>query len=340
MDIDTIIGELDNVLHYRGQRGLVEAVARAPQLLQQDRYRPADDARESLAHDITAAIALLPKDVQKAANGILPIDRPNDYIIGRLRELGIGGYSSDAVRWHRTAVLGRVANVLLELYAETQPAEAQPSYRLQSIDIQVSNHALKGSRAFAQIAYRRHIEFSWTLECFVSDLRSLTFSLKTPIGLKFLQFAPGVDNSRCESAERVPVANSADTHRYILFLADALPTDSPVTLTCWIEYGDANQAPSYFDFVPDMPAKRLSLSFETNGVQAEVPCRCEAWNDRATVRGSRVIHKKMLKEYKAKIVRYCADPGLWTEDDRIAARFSVPSPKSDRRYRLTWGEGS
>ncbi len=338
VDIDAIISELDNVLHYRGNGGLVAAAARAPELLKQKRYDLARDARESLAADITEAIALLPKDMQDAANGILPIAYPNEYIIGRLRKLGIGGYSTVAVRWHRAAVLGRVASGLHELYVEARPTEFQPSYRMQSVDIRVSNHAFETPGILSRAVYRRHIEFSWTLECLVSDLRMFAFSVRTTDGLKFSKLVPGQDGVLYESSERVAHANRTDTH--ILLLADALPANAPVTLACMLEYTDAEQAPSHFDFIPDVAAERLSLSLETNGTQGAIPCRCEAWNDAARIKGTKQIEARVLKEYKGKTTSRQEMPALSRSDEWITTQFLVPRPKAGRRYRLTWDESA
>src|SRR5580704_1254899 len=157
MDIDTIISELNEFVRYKGQGGLVEAAARAPKLLQQPRYQQASDPWELLADDIKVAIARLPKAAQKEASGILPIAEPDEFIIGRLRRLGKGGYSSDAVRWHRTAVLGRVANELLKICGE------QPSYRMLAVDIHVRDE-LSG-RDLGGTDHIRTIWFTWTIEC-------------------------------------------------------------------------------------------------------------------------------------------------------------------------------
>lgn len=342
LEIDTIISELDNVLHYRGEGGLVAAAARAPELLKQKRYDLVNDARESLAEDITAAIAVLPKDVRDAAKGILPIDYPTEYLIGRLRKLGIGGYSTAAVSWHRTAVLGRVATGLLGLYSDASPNDAQPSYRLQAIDIKVSNHALKAPlRTLSRAEYRRHIEFSWTIDCLVSDLRMFAFSVTTTKGLEFSRLVPGQAGPECQSAERVPYANRADTHWHILFLTDALPTDVPVTLACVLEYtGGPDQAPPQFDFIPDTDAKRLSLSLETNGEQGAVPCKCEAWDQAAGIKTARRIDTLTPKEYKSRITSRQEPGALGPWDEWVETLFRVPRPKAGRRYSLTWDETS
>lgn len=130
-------------------------------------------------------------------------------------------------------------------------------------------------------------------------------------------------------------ADTHDTHWHILLLENALPTDSLVTLTCAIEYTATDPTPSYFDFVPEAATRRLSLAYKTNDLHGTMPCKCEAWDDKAKAKGrkSRQIDPTMLKEYKGKTTSYDDGP-LY---DSLVTQFRVPNAKDDRRYRLTWG---
>jgi|CZKG01.1.fsa_nt_gi hypothetical protein len=333
MDLDTIISELEKMARYPRGGGLIDATASAPKLLSHPRYQGSGNPRQQLATDIRSAISQLPRDTRKRAKGLLPIDYPNDSISGRMEHLGIDGYSSPAKRWHRKAILGRVANGLQELYDETPALHSQLSYSVQSIDIRVSEWASKG-RPFARVDYHRHLALSWTLKCLVSDLRLFAFRLKTARGLKLTKLVAVTDGPKCTSVERLR-GRGHDGDWYILILEDSLPTSSPVTLKCEIDYTATGQAPDYFDFVPETTSERLTLAYEANGAQGQVPCKCEAWNDKAKAKGYRsVLEPRMVKAYTGKISSYADD--LWDED-YFVTRFRVPRAKSDRRYRLTWG---
>ncbi|MGC2373119.1 MAG: hypothetical protein WA484_04510 [Solirubrobacteraceae bacterium] len=317
MDIDTIIEELDKLVHYRGQGGLVEGVAGAPKLLRQPRYQQADDPQELLVKDIKAAIARLPNDLQKEAKGLLRIDLPGQYIIDRLRLLGKAGYSGDAQHWHRRAVLGRVAGELRSLYDD-----AQPSYRMQTVDIHVTNGLF--GKSLGGTDYTRTIHFRWTIECTVSDLRVFIFRYKTPKQLKFSQFVPGVPGPEYESAERVSVAGSPDTHWYRLFLADSLPVGVPVTLNASIIYKKANKAAPRCDYTPEIPIRNLRLSIQT--LNEETPGRCVAWDDKTN---------KVLKEYKAKLLSETLEYDGFSSVISTS-QFKVRSPKVGQRFSLIW----
>ena len=225
MDIDTIIEELDKLVHYRGDGGPVGATADAPKLLRQPRYQQADDDRhELLAKDIKAAIARLPKDLQTEANALLRIGVPGQYIIDRLRLVGKGGYSTDARRWHRKAVLGRVAGEPIKLWDA-------PSYRVLDLDINVWQTSVAIRVGIAPTMHFRYIEFRWKIESLVSDLRWFAFSFPTPKRLKFREFKDGSEDYDCDSVIRAPVMGSPDTHWY-----DAMPV-RPAAVRC------ARQAP-------------------------------------------------------------------------------------------------
>jgi hypothetical protein len=333
MDIDTIISELDRVLHYRGREGLVEAAARAPKLLKQDRYRDADDARESLAVDIRAAIAQLPKDVQVAANGLLPIDEPNAFLNHRQRSLGIGGYSPTAVRWHRTAVLGRVAAELAKLFAPTQP-----SYRILDLDVNVWQHSYTVGVGVGPTTRSRIIEFRWTIESLVSDLCWFAFSCATPPRLKFFELRnhmPGdgaavfrdlLPRVKEYDWDWIPQAGDSDhIPWYLLRLSDTPPTGVPIALYVRLIFHKADKGAARFDYMPTVPLKRLSLSF-THGNTGER--RCIELDETAS---------KVLRTFTGKsLSRIEEDEEGEIISEESSERFRVRSPRVGRYYRLEW----
>jgi hypothetical protein len=336
MDIDTVISELDRILHYRGREGLVEAVAMAPKLLKQERYQAADDPRESLAADIRAAVRRLPKDLQAAANGILPIDKPNAYIIGRLRSLGIGGYSNDAVRWHRAAVLGRVAGELVKLYAPTPP-----SYRILDLDINVWEQAAGPSVGFGPWINSRAIEFRWTLESLVSDLRWFGFSYPTPPRLKFIRmrrhmpgdaaaiFRDNLPRAREYDWDQIPHASdSRDVPGYLLRLSDTPPPGTPIALYVRLDFYKADKGVARFDYVPTEPLRRLSLSFSSD---PDGKRTCVELDETA---------RTILREFAVKPASFTEEPEQEGEVEytltQAIDRFRVRSPQVGRCYRLTW----
>jgi hypothetical protein len=324
MDIDTIINELDKLVYYKGQDGLVEAAARAPKLLRHPRYQQADDPRKSLAKDIQRAIARLPKDVQKEAKGLLPIDLPEAYIIGRLEHLGKDGYSSDARRWHRTAVLTRVATELVKFYADV------PGYRILDTKIHVSERTFGGSILGVPGAqHQRIIDFRWTIESSVSDLRWFVFSHRTQWRLKFTEFRPGPEGYDCDSANRFPIGTRRDEHWYILRLSNNPPMNVPIQLHAYIVYDKAVKAQPRLDYFLSMPARSLSLSVAT--WREDDNPMCVELDDEAD---------KVLRQFQAKSVIKTTDydeedSPEYTSVEKIG-HFAIRSPKLGRCYRLKW----
>lgn len=355
MDIDTTIRELDQVLHYRGREGLVEAAARAPKLLKQDRYRQADDAHKSLANDIEAAIARLPEDLQKAANGILPIDKPNAFLNARQSSIGIGKYSPVAVQWHRTAVLGRVAGELIKVYTATPP-----SYRILDLDINVWEYDYTVKIGVGPTTYTRNIEFRWTLESLVSDLRWFAFSYRTPRRLKLRHLhrpcGPGdggdifrqhLPPAREWGWDWIPGALDSDAvPSYLLRLSDTPPAGAPIGLLVRLTFDKANKVERRFDYVPTVPLKRLSLSFPY-GRAGKRNCRELDDATNAVLREFTLKQLTVTENYGEDYEKHYVGVGghagndaRFVDGDYITTqtieRFRVRSPRVGRRYCLEW----
>ncbi|HWY18452.1 MAG TPA: hypothetical protein VNY27_07040 [Solirubrobacteraceae bacterium] len=332
MDIDTIIEELDKLVHYRGDGGLVAATADAPKLLRQPRYQQAEgDSHELLAKDIKTAIARLPNDpnkrlpkgLQSEANGLLRISMPEQHIISRLGLLGKGGYSTDAQQWHRKAVLGRVATELMKFYADL------PGYRILDTKIHVSEGIFGGSLIGPGVQHARDIDFIWTIESLVSDLRWFVFSHHTQRRLKFTDFRPGSEGYDCESADRLPIGTRRDEHWYILRLSDNPPVGVPIQLHAHITYDKASKAEPQLNYLLSMPTRSLSLAVATSGEDGNHTC--VELDDKAG---------KVLRRFKAKTAIKTTEYGEegfteYTSVEKLG-RFTIRSPQLGRCYRLEW----
>jgi hypothetical protein len=317
MDIDTIIEELNELVRYRGQGGLVGALAEAPRLLRQHRYQGADDPHELLAKDIKTAIARLPKDLQREAKGLLRIGMSEQYINNRMELLGKEKYSGDARYWHRIAVLGRVAGELIKRWDA-------PSYRVLDLGINVWQDSYAVRVGVGPTTHVRNVEFRWKIESLVSDLRWFAFSFRTPRRLKYQQFTGGAEGYGCDSVMRVPVASSPDTHWYILSLSDPLPFGVPVELHAQLLFHKASKADPQLDYVPTVPMKSLSLSFTTGWEDSQHTC--VELDDEA----NQVLREFQVKR-DIKTTEYDGIPSVETVN-----RFRVRSPQIGRCYRLEW----
>jgi hypothetical protein len=314
MEIETLVEELDQIVGYKGAGGLIEAVVRAPKLLGQTRYRRSDDPRALLVRDITNVIACLPEPIQEHANGILPINLPDEYIIGRLRKLGLGEASSTAKHWHRIAVLSRVAFGLAAL-----AGDRNPSYRILRAHFQVRQVRGPSLPTLPSGRSMRIIEIDWLIESNVSDLGWFHFDLPTEPYLKLTQLR--VAGHPC--VRTIHVGEKWHNHHFALNLSPGLPTGLPISLKVDIEYNRNKRAPAQVQFTPGEPIGELAFSYTR--LYSKHKCRFVEWvanNEFERIEGETI--RTELEEVD----------GLRPVEE--TDHFTLREPKVGRTYQFSW----
>lgn len=312
MTIDEITEELNEIVRFKEQGELVDAVGRASRLLRLARYQQAGDPHGLLAKDIRLAIRRLPPDTRRLARGWLHIDLAGGPITARERLLKVNKYSPTAVGWLRKAVLGRVAVELLKIYEGEQC-----SYEMRAVDITVSDCIF--AQALGRREHGRQISFRWTIESLVTDMRLFAFKQKVPGALEFIRLEPDKCGLEYQVAERL-AADGPDTHWYILLLKQPLPIGTPVTLTATMVFHKAAKADPQFDYIPEMPIGKLTLAL--NPLWDTTPCECKAVD---------IVGGKTLKVYKGK-----PEVEHLPFDDVSYTRFTIRPPVVGRCYSLLW----
>jgi len=328
LDIDVIVDQLDKILHYQGEIGLVEAAALAPVLLRHDRYRGAADARAALAADITTAISKLPPEVRRDANAILPIDQPNASIAARLRAINMADSSAPGRRWHRIATLGRVAFQLHARY--NAPAQ---SYRIIKTDIAVSRQELS-LPTLGTLRRFLVIDLHWTIESLVRGLKWFDFSLLENRRLKLEQFAAQDDGYPCESiicastSPRQPTLFLNES-LYIVQLAEGFPVRAPTHLHIRFRFDKAGKGDPHLLYRPMRRTGSLSFSYERH---SEAAAGCEELDQEMQVVKTFAPKTKETVEWETiDATEECVDKGV-----EIVDRFLIRSPRAQSYYRLKW----
>jgi hypothetical protein len=263
MDIDTVIQELNGIVRFRGSGGLTEATVRAPKLLRLARYKQAEDPHALLAEDIKLAITRLPETLQIHATGLLPIDHPDLHINGRLKNLGLSGYSGDAERWHRTAVLGRVAAELAALHAaQTAPdqdkADGARAFRIKELHISVE---LLPPERNPSSHHPRILSFQWLIESSITDLQHFSFRYNLGPTAELHYWESDSEVVRPSVLEPMTIPTTEGDHRlYTVYFAKPPTRGSSFQLEAQLHYQVLEPSPHVLGYILPAPVDDFALS--------------------------------------------------------------------------------
>jgi hypothetical protein len=318
MDIDTVIEDLHAVMKYTREGTFEDAVGQASNLLRLARYRTAEGEPHSLlASDIKAAIARLPAEVQRDANGLLPIDEPGSYLDARWRAIGAANFPGQAKEWRWRSVLGRVAVELLTLHARETNGGVQRSIRIQSLHVFV--RLVYDSEVRPDVVSRIVI-FHWGVESQVSDMQWFAFPFSTrSFVVRNLVVSLTEVPSAGPTVIRVPVSESsdADNYWYVCLLRGPLPVAQPVDLGFSMACDETSSSPPWFEYTLQVPVEQLTL----------------------TVQGHRATTEYALSEREAgtdRIIREEAAFSKAADGQPPLVRYEPPSPEVGHTYRVAW----